>query len=250
MKNLFKQSYWIVIAILVCGPSLFSQVSVMQYRNVSQENIDEFIHRETTYWSQVAQKAVDEGKLLRWSLWQRVGGWDMDENSANFVFVNTVADAKGLDNMGEIWNPMASFPDGRIADMETGSLSKVVHQIYARDVATVTTGEPFQYAVVNYAKASDVAKYLELETTTWMPFIKPLIEGGTVAQKYWGVSRVISPSGTGVPFNAVTVDGFDTLSDALSPTFPENIETPSFVEFNEVHDKAYIQVYRLVKAVQ
>ncbi|NNF35783.1 MAG: hypothetical protein HKN68_16865 [Saprospiraceae bacterium] len=248
MKILNFRSLWILTISICFFSEIFSQVSVMQFRNVPQENIEEFIHRETTYWSEVAQKAVNEGKMVGWSLWQRVGGWDMDDASTNFVFVNTFANAEGVDNAGSIWNAEAVFPDGRMSAMETGSLGKVIHQIYVRSEGEVGAGAPFQYARVNFAKASDLDAYINLEKNVWMPFAKKHIEGGTTTQKYWNVSRLLSPSGDAIPFNAFTVDGFNKLSEVLSPAMPAGSTFPSLDEFDEVHDKVYIQTYRLIKA--
>ena len=37
-----------------------TQITVYQYRHVPDDKIDEFLKRETTYWSKVAEKAVNE----------------------------------------------------------------------------------------------------------------------------------------------------------------------------------------------
>lgn len=250
MKTIILRLLIIAIIPFCFESDINAQISVFQFRHVPSENIDEFVHRESTYWSQVAQKAVNEGNLLSWSLWERVGGWKLGDKTANFVFVNTYSDAKGLDNMGKIWNPSAVFPDARYRDMETSSLSETIHMIILNEVAQVGAGTPFQYAKVNFAKASDLNAYIDLETSVWMPFVKPYIEGGNSPLKYWSVARVISPGGELMPFNAITVDGFDKMSDAISGVFPTGTTYPSFDEFDKVHTKEYIQLYRLVAASQ
>jgi len=54
----------IVVASIFGIQNVFSQdISVYQYRKVDNDKVDEFIKRETEYWSQVAQKAVDDGNL-------------------------------------------------------------------------------------------------------------------------------------------------------------------------------------------
>lgn len=51
--------YFLMILLLaVFQLNSFSQISVYQYRNVPDKNIEEFLKRETTYWSKVAEKAV------------------------------------------------------------------------------------------------------------------------------------------------------------------------------------------------
>src|SRR5215813_12214580 len=76
-----------------------TSITSYQYRRVPDKNIDEFVKRETTYWSKVAQKAVDEKKLTFWALLEKVGGYDLP-NSSNFLFINTYTD---VDQAGDIW---------------------------------------------------------------------------------------------------------------------------------------------------
>ena len=52
-------------------------ITVYQYRHVPDSKIDEFIKRETTYWSKVAKKAVDNKKMTFWALLEKVGGYDL-----------------------------------------------------------------------------------------------------------------------------------------------------------------------------
>jgi hypothetical protein len=68
MKN---SMFVLLIAIFCClGFSTNSgaqDISVFQYRHVPGDKIDEFLHRETTYWSEVAQKGVEKGNLITWA---------------------------------------------------------------------------------------------------------------------------------------------------------------------------------------
>ena len=78
-----KSNLLFVLLLSILGSLAAQPVSIYQFRRVDQDKIGEFIHRETTYWSQVAQKAVDDGKLSAWILFQKVGGSDL-ENASNF----------------------------------------------------------------------------------------------------------------------------------------------------------------------
>ena len=129
MKN-FKTDRlkFIIVAVLavimLTPPSATAQeenesMSIWQYRRVDNDKVNEFIERETKYWSKVAQKAIDEGKLGFWALFQKIGGYDMP-NSSNFLFINTFPKMPDYDEMGEIWNAQAVFPDVPMEDMETG----------------------------------------------------------------------------------------------------------------------------------
>jgi hypothetical protein len=103
-------------------------ISVYQYRHVPAENVDEFINRETTYWSKVAEKAVEKGNLTFWAILQKMNGYDLP-NSSNFLFVNTFND---IDAAGEVWDPSSAFPGVSMDKMETYSLSTVTTNAFVR----------------------------------------------------------------------------------------------------------------------
>ena len=63
-------------------------ITVYQYRRVPADKIDEFVKRETTYWSKVAEKATKDKTMTFWALLEKVDGYDMP-NSSNFLFINT-----------------------------------------------------------------------------------------------------------------------------------------------------------------
>lgn len=43
-------------------------ITVYQYRRVPDDKIEEFLKRETTYWSKVAEKAVKDKKMTFWAV--------------------------------------------------------------------------------------------------------------------------------------------------------------------------------------
>ena len=77
----------LLFVFLITLQQLHAQVSVYQYRHVPADKVEEFIKRETTYWSKVAQKALDAKKMNFWGLFEKVGGYDLP-NSSNFLFIN------------------------------------------------------------------------------------------------------------------------------------------------------------------
>lgn len=68
--------------------SSFDQITVYQYRHVPVDKINEFVKREATYWSKVAEKAVKDKTMTFWALLEKVGGYDLP-NSSNYLFINT-----------------------------------------------------------------------------------------------------------------------------------------------------------------
>lgn len=250
MNQLLRNLVALVVIGLICISNLSAQVVVaMQYRNVPDENIGEFVYRETTYWKEIARKAINEDKMMSWALYQKVGGWEMPGGS-NFVFVNVFENPEDLDHISEIWDPSGMFPEIPMSSIETNSLSTVNHQIFVQGVARVGDGAP-QFVRVNYVKASDLGRYLELEQSTWQPFITQQMESQKTSQLTWRLAALLMPAGTDLPFNAFTSDGYNNMSEAIAPetTFPEGTEFPDLTELNEVHDKVYIQVYGLVDHV-
>ena len=51
----------------------YAQVAYLQYRKVPADKTDEFIEKETKYWSKVAKAAIENGKMSGWSLWRKIG---------------------------------------------------------------------------------------------------------------------------------------------------------------------------------
>ncbi len=106
-------------------------VSSWQFRHVPNDKIDEFIKRETTHWSKVAQKAVDNKTMTFWALFEKVGGYDLP-NSSNYLFINTFPD---IDKAGSIWNEndVESIAGVKIGDMEDYSFTTVTSEFFVKD---------------------------------------------------------------------------------------------------------------------
>ena len=107
----------------------------------------------------------------------------------------------------------------------------------------------FNYIRINFSRASDLGRYLELENTIWKGFVQERMDANQTNVFSWGLLRVLSPGGVDQAYNALTIDGFGTLSDALEPDFGDSAAYPDFDLFREVHEKRVTQIYSLVKAV-
>ncbi len=247
MKILHPKSIFLVSLAMALAPTVFGQIDVIQRRYVPQENVEEFIHRETTYWSEVANQAIREGKLEGWSLWQRVDGFDVDKEH-NFMFIHTFLDGDALDNSEGIWDHKKVFPRRKPSSIDTLSLSTVKDVLYYYRFVYVSTAQA-QFIRVNFAKATDLARYLELEEDVWLPFVLERMDSGKTNVVSWTLSQLVMPRGTDAPHNAITVDGFETLSGSLRSIYGDDANFPDFEEFREVHQKVEIHVYRLVKSV-
>lgn len=240
---------------LQLGPqdALAQEISVYQYRHVPAEHVAEFIERETTYWSQVAQKAVDEDKLEFWALLQKVGGYDL-QNSSNFLFINTFED---IDASGGIWNASAVFPDYPIEMMETGSLSTVTSMFYVRpenfvQASDAVPPDDFNYVGFVYHNASNSSELIALENEHWAPFIKAAMDDKKTTQVAWGNATILSPLGEDIKANTISFDLYPSLKEALDPTWDEDTVFPDdgLAKINELElNRRGTVIYRIVQVV-
>lgn len=243
MKNLFTLFSSAVLLFSLSMSELSAQIVVLQYRSVPQDNVAEFIFRESNYWSQVANKAIQEGKLISWEVWHRRGGYDLKDDTHNFVFINVYKDKYALD--ANIWNIAEVFPHLRVIDMETTSLGRTIHELVLEkhQQAGLAQGK---FAKFNYAKVSDMESFLAFEGEQWYPFINKAIREGDTSFIGWGLYTVLTPSGSQIPFDAVTIDHFDTYSEAVSPRWAEDIVYPDLESSVGARDRILAQIYERV----
>ena len=79
--------------------NIIAQISTHIYLNVPAENRVEFERLEMEYWSKVAKKRIEAGKMNGWGLLRTVGVDDVTH-----VIVNTFSSVEqALDNSG--WDP-------------------------------------------------------------------------------------------------------------------------------------------------
>lgn len=135
----------------------------------------------------------------------------------------------------------------RPSDLETGSLSQVVHSIIMQGQGRV--GKTGNYIKVNYAKVSDMQNYLGFETGVWLPFIEKAMKDKKTSFVGWSVANVLLPGGTSLPFNAFSVDHFDSPGEAVQTTWSEDLEFPDFTFYIPTNERVSVQVYGLVKRV-
>lgn len=201
-------------------------IMIFQYRKVSPDKMTEFINRETTYWSEVAQKAIDDGKLLSWTLLQKVGGWDM-ENASNVLFINVVKD---LDDMSGMWDATKVFPDVPMEDMETYSMSTNTTVAFLAPGTYLegpnTKPEDMRYVKINYINSSNATDLIALENEYWKPFIEGEMAKEGTSQVAWGNARILYPYGTDIPANAMSFDIYSSLHETMMPKWEEDVVFP------------------------
>lgn len=243
----------LLVYLLVSCIQLKAQVTSYQYRNVPDDKIEEFIKRETTYWSKVAQKAIDNKKMSFWGLFEKVGGYDM-MNSSNFLFINTFPN---IDSAGEIWGTAEQVAGVPMNQMETNSISSTTSQFFFHDEDWVqaTSAKPekdFNYVVLNYHNTAMPDSFIRLEKKYWHPFIETTMNKKQTKQLAWGNAALLSPTGPEIKFSTISYDLFATLQDALlTPWDPKTVfpvKDLNKLEKIKTSESSRV-VYRVVKVV-
>jgi hypothetical protein len=197
---------------LMLGISSFGQVAYFQYRVVPNDRTQEFIQKETMYWSKVAATAIDKGQMTGWSLWRKVG--ITEEGAPNFVFVNNFESFDKIDQ-GAIWSADNVKTMGVSPEMvETQSFAPTSFDYWMQLEATA--GGDYKYAVVNYAKPADLSGFIEENKTLWKPLHEKNINTGANKMTSWGMLSVVHPKGNQARFSAMTWDGFNSMADAMN----------------------------------
>ena len=246
-------SKFLLFSFLICSLQLQAQITSYQYRNVPNDKIDEFIKRETTYWTKVAQKAVDNKQMSFWALLEKVGGYDMP-NSSNYLFINTFSN---IDSSMGIWGDVEKVAGVPMSQMETNSFTTTTSQffLHGEDWAQAANAKPetdFNYVVMNYHNSNAPDSFITLEKKYWKPFIQGAMDKKQTTQKAWGNARVLSPSGDNIKFNTVSYDLFSTLQQALMTTWDPKTVFPNkgLGMLDKIRaNRTGTVVYRIVKVV-
>ena len=247
----------LVIVFIFCFQSgLIAQdrsITSYQYRRVPNDKIDEFLKRETTYWTKVAQKAVDNKKMSFWALLEKVGGYDLP-NSSNYLFINTFPN---IDDAMSMWSDVEQVAGVPMSQMETGSFTVTTSHffLHSQDWAQAATAKPetdFNFVVMLYHNSNAPDSFINLEKKYWKPFIQAAMDKKQTTQKAWGNASVLSPSGDNIKFNTVSYDLFATLQEALMTTWDPKTVFPT--KGLTMLDKIRINrpgsvVYRIVKVI-
>jgi len=231
-----KKLCFILFVMLMAG-SMNGQISYLQYRHVPADQDAKFIERETKHWSKVAQSAINKGQMKSWSLWRKVGITNADESTPNYVFVNTFENLDQMD-LNKAWSDnMDALGDVKPEDVETGSFTTTTYDYYIQYEDHIE-GQ-YKYALVNYAKPTDLAAFIQENRTLWKPLHQASIDNVMNAMTFWGMSSVIYPTGNQDRFTVFTIDGFNKLNDALDYLrFTETSDNSSnAAAWNDVLDK-------------
>jgi hypothetical protein len=230
-----------------------SSITVYQFRHIPDNKIDEFLKRETTYWSKVAERALKNKTMTFWGVFEKVGGYDLP-NSPNFLFINTFPN---IDKAGEVFGAAEKVTGLPMAKIETNSLGTTTSQLFVHnrgwaEVAGVNPPKDFNYIVMIYHNSNYPDSLVALENKHWSPFIKKAMDDKNTPQMGWGNAIVLAPSGENIKFNTISYDLYKTLKDALMPAwnpatvFPnDGLTNINALEINRRNS----EIYHVVKVV-
>jgi L-rhamnose mutarotase len=126
--------------------------------------MEEYIRRENTYWKEVAKKAIAEDKLSAWSIWQRVGGFNVDTDHNILVVNNYTPEQFAME--GNIWDYKKVFPKAKGEDVVTGGMSITQDVLFYTSRAFYAVGQA-KAIKVNFAKAKNPREYSRMEPEIW-----------------------------------------------------------------------------------
>ena len=249
MKQTAIRFAGILCLLLATSTPILAQILRVQGRHVPPENMGEVISRETTYWAEVARKAIQDGHMTGWRMYRQIDGMDLDD-APNIFFVNEFTPEQM--NQGEdVWDHTKVFPDKEYSEIETFSLGTTKSLVFYYRLVGIGKPDP-KIIRVNFAKTPGmeaIQRYLELEQSVWQPFVQERMDSGKTNVVGWSLLRMLAPVGRDVEWDAISVDGFDNLVDALLPYYGDDRPFPDNEEIWEVHHKAVIHFYELIMAV-
>ena len=190
MRNLF-----LTFALICCNVSI-GQVVTLMYVEVSNENQQRFERLEKDYWSQVAKKAIDDGKMMSWIMLKEIS----TPGTHKYLFVNYFENLDQLNQSSLIWNPEKIGLN--IEDINTNSIKKLL-------------GESAKYLIMNYFSPENLEGFVTENLELWKPWFEKNMKNNRLKQKNWAIGTKIYPSGNQSGSSAITRDGFDSLSDAM-----------------------------------
>lgn len=237
--SIMKKQLTFLLALFLCFQFAKAQsITTYQYRTVKPSDMNEYIKRETTYWSKLAESEVKKGNLTFWAVLVKVDGVNLD-NSANVLLINTFND---LDASNSIWGGVEDlFPNVKMEDMETNSLSTTTARIFVRDLGnhvqgnSVNPSEDFKFVRIIYHNNKNIGAHLTFESEKWKPMILKAMNDGNTSMKGWGNSIIVSPQSTKFPYNTISYDLFASAHEALSPALGANMTMPDDF-FSDIQD--------------
>ena len=109
-----KKLLLIIALVFTTSAIAQKQVSMHMYVKVLPEHQEEFERLEIDYWSKVAKKEIDAGRMTGWGLMKSIGV-DKAATEANYLIVNTFENIK---------SELLKIPSSLFFDLDVRVVSK------------------------------------------------------------------------------------------------------------------------------
>ena len=156
------KKFIVAFALIFCCTLAYTQTTTIhQYRKVAQGDMAEYLDREIKYWSVFAENEVKKGNLTFWAVLQKVGGINQ-ENAPNILLINSFNNIDEQVNWAGVDD---LFPDVKMEDIQTWSLSTNTDTVYLSDLGNHVQGEnvnpveDFNYVKIIYHNSKNCLLY-------------------------------------------------------------------------------------------
>ena len=170
----------------------------------------DYVSVEKDIWLPMHQELVSQGRINSWALYSVKYG---DRSTCDYYTVTTYVGGEQLNDdpaFDEVFSKV--HPGKDLAQAMAATLSSREH--VATELWTQADGTEIgehRFATVNKMYASDPDAYERMESRVFKAGHQQLLEGGY--RSGWAMYRLVSPTGTSIPYNYGTVD----FSNRLDP---------------------------------
>ena len=236
----------LLIAILVTTAG-FSQEDLFfySYRLVPADEMELFKSNEADFWSKVHGNLLRQKKITGWAMLSRVGGLASDPNIYFFVGVGSF---ENLDNMNanygkaieEVMSSLDAGAQSKMKERLKQEKFEVGTAMLNRRSTIMRENADWDYLVHNYARANNIAGFLDAQDKYFKPFFEEHINAGNTKQVGWITAGVMNPVGYAYKWNCYTADAFKSMSDIYNAWDDDSIEWPegAMEEINKTTEQA------------
>ena len=217
MKRIFLFFVMCIFSFTYAQEDLFTY----DYRNVPQEEMEVFMDNEAMYWSKIHAKLLKKGKITGWSMMTRVRGLASEPNVYFYIGIGSYDNLDhGYDDWGQAVKEVRSSIDKEKLKIIDERLKQKKYRVGGALLNRVSTAgsstDEWNYLVHNYANASDVSAFLDLQEKYLKPFFDKNMKEKNTKQVFWSTATVLSPRGHGYNWNCYTVDAYKNYSDIFN----------------------------------
>lgn len=179
----------------------------------------EYLNAETKVCKKIHQERIKSGNITNWTLYE-VRYPSGTSAAYDYVTVTSVSGWDGLEKFYQGWDELfskLSKEDQAVVNktekLRDLTMHQVVYQedgIFKEDFAT----KPPKYLVVNYMSVPEGRwqEYYDMETKLVKPMHAEMMKSGK-GRAAWGFYSQVAPYGQEQPYDAYTVDFFNTWQD-------------------------------------